>query len=54
MGPSGPCFKLIYHHDTIYKGWISSRFILVYKGILVITQCCIRDNEQGLWIELID
>ena len=36
MGLSGFCFKFIYHDDTIYKGWIDSRFILMDKGILVI------------------
>ena len=36
MGPSGPCFELKYHNGTIYEGCIDFRFILVYKGILVI------------------
>ena len=26
----------------------------MYKGILIITQGCIRVSEQGLWIGLID
>ena len=38
MGPSGPRFKLIYHDDTVYEGLIDSRFILMHKGVLVITQ----------------
>ena len=54
MGPSRPHSELIYHDDMFYEGYISSRFILVHKGILVITYGCTRDNEQGLWIELID
>ena len=54
MGPSSPHYELIYHDDTFYEGYINSRFILVHKGILVITYDCTRDNEQGLWIELID
>ena len=37
MGLSGPYSELIYHDDTIYEGLINSRFILVHKGILVIT-----------------
>ena len=48
MGLSGPRFKLIYHDDTVYEGWIGSRFILMHKGILVILQDCIGDNEQSL------
>ena len=54
MGRSGHHFELIYHDNTIYKGWIGSKFILVHKGILVSTQGCIGDNEQGLLIWLID
>ena len=54
MGPNGPRFELIYHDDIVYEGWINSRFILVYKGILVILNGCIEDNEQGLWFGLID
>ena len=38
MGLSDPHSKLIYHDNTIYEGWISSRFNLVHKGILVIMQ----------------
>ena len=37
-----------------YEDWIDSRFILLHKGILIIMQGFTRDNEQGLWIELID
>ena len=33
MGPNGPCFKLIYHDNTLYEGWISSWFTLVHKGV---------------------
>ena len=54
LGPSGPYFKLIYHVSVVYDSWIDSRFTLVYKGILVIMQGCVRDNEQGLYIRLID
>ena len=54
MDPSGPRSELIYHDDMIYEGWISFRFTLVHKTISVITQGCIRDSEQGLYIELID
>ena len=38
----------------VYEGWISSMFILVHKAILVISQGCIGDNEQGIWFGLID
>ena len=48
MGPNGPRFKLIYYDDTIYEGCIDSRFTLVHKSVLVITQGCIGDSEQGL------
>ena len=54
MGFNGPHSKHIYHDDPIYKGWISSRFTIMHKGILVITQGCIEDSEQILWIWLID
>ena len=37
MGPNGPYSELICCDDTIYKGWIDSRFIFVHKSILVIT-----------------
>ena len=37
MGPSGPCSELIYHDDTIYDGWIDSRFIIMHKDVWVIT-----------------
>ena len=48
IGPSGPHFKLIYHDDTIYESLNDSRFTLVHKGILVITQNYTKDGEQGL------
>ena len=48
MGPNGPCSKLIYYDDTVYEGYITSRFTFVYKGVLIITQGCIWNNEQGL------
>ena len=50
MGPNGLYFKLIYHDDIIYECWISSRFILMHKDVLEITQGFTEDNEQGLWI----
>ena len=36
MGPNGPRSELIYHDDMVYVGWISSKFIIVHKGVLVI------------------
>ena len=54
MNPNGHRFKLIYYDDMVYKGWIGSRFILVHKGILLIAQGCIGNNEQGLYIRLND
>ena len=54
IGLSDPHSNLIYHDDTIYEGLIDSRFILVHKCVLVITQGYIGDNEQGLYIGLID
>ena len=54
MGSSGPCFELINHDDMVYESWIGSRFILVHKGVLVIMQGCIGDNEQIIWSGLID
>ena len=54
MGSNGLRFELIYHNDTVYKSWISSWFISVHNGILVILQGYIGDNEQGLWFWLID
>ena len=54
MGLNGPCSKLIYHDDRVYEGWIDFRFIFVHKGVLIIMQDCIGDNEQGIWIRLID
>ena len=52
MGLSGPRSKLTYHNGTVYK--IGSRFILLHKGILVISQGYTWNNEQGLWFGLID
>ena len=54
MDPSGTLFELIYHDDMIYESLIDFRFILVHKGVLIIMQGCIGDNEQGLYIGLID
>ncbi|RVW60971.1 hypothetical protein CK203_051346 [Vitis vinifera] len=44
MGLSGPRSKLTYHNGTVYK--IGSRFILLHKGILVISQGYTWNNEQ--------
>ena len=54
MGPNGAHSELIYHDGTVYEGWIGSRFIIVHKVILVISQGYIGDNEQSIWFELID
>ena len=54
MGPNGLCSKLIYHDDIVYDDQINSKFVLVQKGVLVITYDCIGDNEHGPWIGLID
>ena len=48
MSLNGLRSKLISHDDTVYEGWIDSRFTLVHKGILVIIQDCLGDNKQGL------
>ena len=53
MGHSGPCSDLIYQNDIVYEGWIDSRFTLMLKSILVITQGCIGNSKQILWIGLI-
>ena len=37
MGSSGPHSELICHDDTVYEGWIDSRFTFAHKGVLVIT-----------------
>ena len=37
MGPNGPHAELIYHDDIVYEGWIDSKFILVHKGVFVIS-----------------
>ena len=54
VGLSGLHSKLMYHDDIVYEGQIGSKFILVHKGTLIITQGYIDDNEQGLQIRLID
>ena len=54
IDPNGPCFELTNHDNKVYEGQIGSRIILMHKSVLVITQSCTRDNEQGLQIELID
>ena len=36
MGPNGAHSELIYHDDTVYEGWIGSRFIIVHKDIVII------------------
>ena len=54
MGLSGHRFELIYVVGMGYEGRKNSRFIFVYKGILVIIQGCTRVSEQGLSIDLID
>ena len=46
MGPRGPYYKLIHHDDTVYDSWISSKFILMHKGILVNMQGCIANNDN--------
>ena len=45
MGPNSPRCELIYYDGPVYKGQIGSKFILVHKGIVVIMQSCIGDNE---------
>ena len=45
MGPNGPRFDLIYLVGMDYEGQINSRFTLVHKGTLVITQGCIGVSE---------
>ena len=45
MGLNGPHYELIYHYDTVYKGWIGFKFIFVYKGILIITKAFIRSLD---------
>ena len=44
MGPNGPRSNLIYHHGMVYKRWIDYKFILICKGVLVITQYYIGDS----------
>ena len=44
MSFSGLDSKLIYYDDTIYESWIGSRFTLLHKGVLVITQGCTRHS----------
>ena len=36
MGFNGPHSELIHHDDTVYEGWIGSKFTFIHKGILVI------------------
>ena len=45
MGPSGPCFELIYLVGTDYEVWIGFRFTFVHKDILVIMQGCTKVSE---------
>ena len=47
-GPQWSLLWALYHDDMVYEGWIYSRFILMHKSILIITQGCTWDNEQGL------
>ena len=54
MGPSSLCFKLIYHGDTVYEGWIDFKFTLIHKDVLVITYGNTKDSKQDLQIGLID
>ena len=51
MGHNDPRFELIYHDDIVHEGWIDFKFILMHKDILVITQGCTWDSEQGFWID---
>ena len=48
MGPSSPCYELIYLVGTGYEGQIGFRFTFVHKDILLIMQACIGVSEQGL------
>ena len=54
MGPSGPHYELIFLNGVVYEGWMGFQFTFVYKGVLVIMQCCIGMSEQHLWIGLIE
>ena len=36
MSPNDLYYELIYH-DDVYESWIDFEFILVHKGVLVIT-----------------
>ena len=54
MGPSGPRSELLYLVSMGYEGQIGSTFTFVHKGVLVITQGCIRVSEQSLQIGIID
>ena len=47
MGLNGPCFELIFHDNIAYESWIDYKFTFMHKGVLVIMQSCIGDNEQG-------
>ena len=46
MGPNGSHSELYTMIGIIYEGWIGSKFTLVHKSVLVITQGYIGDNEQ--------
>ena len=46
--------ELIYHINIVYNGWINSKFTLVHKDVLVITQGCTKDSEQCFLVRLID
>ena len=54
MGPSSLRFKLIYHGDIVYEGWIDFKFTLIHKDVLVITYGNTKDSKQDLQIGLID
>ena len=54
MGPRSLCSELIYLINISYEGRIDFKFTFVHKGILIITQGCIRVSEQDLWIKLIN
>ena len=54
MGPNGPRFGLIYLVGMGYEGWIGSRFTIMHKFILTITQGWIEVSGQDIYIRLID
>ena len=47
MGLSDPRSELIYLVGIGYEGRIDSTFTFMHKGVLIITQGCIRVSEQG-------